>query len=86
MQRGDCTYTTSVNPRREALPGDPLRPPPEWYLLIAAIRTIPSDSARAVEEAPSPRVNPNALAPALKSRRNFLEVVRTNLRLVRFCS
>ena len=58
VRRGDCTYTTSVNPRREALPGDPLRPPPEWYLLITAIRTIPSDSARAVEEAPSPRSTP----------------------------
>ena len=41
VRKGNRTYATSLNPRREALPGDPLRPPPEWYLLITAIRTVP---------------------------------------------
>jgi hypothetical protein len=49
VQSGDRTHITSINPRREALPGDPHRAPPEWYSLIAAIRTDPSDATPVAE-------------------------------------
>jgi hypothetical protein len=38
VRRGERTHTTSINPRREALPGDPRRAPPEWYALIAVLQ------------------------------------------------